>query len=176
MHVEVLKVLIDDFKRAKQDEDAAAQLQSLGADYMKLGRPREAVASYQEALQSRLDHQQGFSVTERLIKQLVTSLLQSQQYTQLASLAQKLFNLGTDQGSYQQTIGSAVRNEAQRLQESNGPDRQRDWENAAKLIDAVSHMDPPLFKTYLDDLRAISARLDQQRRAAGSAGRQPGTR
>ncbi len=179
MRVEVLKVLVDHFTKSNQPEDAAFQQESLGAEYMKLANAREATeytkvanareaaSALQDALNYHLGRGEGPAVTGRLVGMLTDALLQSQQYTKLAAIAQNLFTAKdvSDRGRYQQIIGSKIRNEAQKLQSLTGKDRQKDWANAAALIDAVSHMDPPLAGSYLDDLRIISTQLREQQRS-----------
>jgi hypothetical protein len=169
MRVDILNVLVVRFKGAGQFEDAAIQQVSLGKEYMSLSPPDAvaAAAVRQEALNYYLFvRKDGPFVLEPLVTGLTESLLKSQQYAKLAAMAQNLFDKLKGQDRYQQIIGSKVRNEAQALQLSTGPNKQKDWANAAQLIDVVSHMDPPLARTYLLDLQDISAKLKEQQRAA----------
>jgi hypothetical protein len=175
--IEIFKVLVGKFKDAGQREDAAIQQISLGKEYMNRGQPKEAADVRQDALNCYLERRDGPYVLEPLAGALTESLLQSRQYDKLAAMASNLFRRVTEQGGpkaqdpYQGAIGPKIRNEAQRLQESTGPNRQEDWANAARLIEAASRMDPPLAKSYLEDLPRISARLQEQQRAATRPGR-----
>jgi HEAT repeat protein len=168
MRVEARKVLVDKYLKQQKLEDAATQQVTLGQEYMTLGRPEAAAVSRQEALNAFLLRNDGPGVLVPIVGGLTDSLLKSQQYAKLPAMWQNLFSRinEQDRGRYQQAVGYRIRNEAQQLQESQGPNKQKDWENAGKLIDAVSRMDPPLAKAYLDDLRATSAKLQEQQRAA----------
>jgi hypothetical protein len=165
MRVEVRKVLVDKYQKSQKLEEAAVQQVSLGQEYMMLGRPADAAANLQDALNYYLGRGDGPLVIEKLLGALTDALLQSQQYAKLTGMAQNLFSK-VKEDRYQYAIGYRIRNEAQKLQSSSGPNRQKDWAKAAALIDAVSRMDPPLSKTYLEDLRRISALLQEQQRAA----------
>jgi hypothetical protein len=176
MRVEVRKVLVDKFKEAAKEEDTAIQRVTLADEYMKLGRPADAVTARQDAINHYL--KRGI-LDWQLVRAQAESMLQTQQYARLATLAQALFSQGTDvqRAQYQQAIGARVKNEAFRLVGTEQDDprtKQADWDNAAKLIETFSKIDPPLARTYLEDLRQASTTLEAQRRRAARA--QPGSR
>jgi hypothetical protein len=176
MRADVRKILVDKFKSEQRLEDAAYQQVSLAEEYTQLGRPADAVASRQEAIN---DYLKRGILDERLVRAQTESMLQTRQYTRLAALAQTLFSQQdpVQRGLYQQAIGARVKNEAFKLVGTEQDDprtKQADWDNAAKLIDTFSKIDPPLVKTYLEDLRQASTQLEAQRRRATRA--QPGSR
>jgi hypothetical protein len=173
MRVEVRKVLVDKFQKTQKLEEAAVQQDSLAADYMLLRPPRPADAAncLEDAMNYYLTRGLGAGVVDPLARRLAEAMLQSQQYARLAAVAHKLFSVENeiDRKAYQAQIGGRVMNEAYKLlgSEQDSPrTKQKDWDNAAKLIDTFSRMDPPLAKFYLEELGKVSAKLQERQRAA----------
>jgi hypothetical protein len=162
LRVEVLKVLIEQLKKEKKEEDVAAQQQSLGADLLRLNKPLEAVAPLRAALDYWRDRTAGPDVTGKLVSQLITAMLRSHQYTQLTALGQDLIAKAPpdEQKYYQGEIGSKIRGEVDALvKNAEDVPSSADREHAGTLIDAALKMNPPLDRFYRDRIEEQRKRL-----------------
>jgi HEAT repeat protein len=143
-------------------EDLALQQQNTGDTYLKLEPPQydQAAKYFQSALAYWQGQNVSNEVTENLVTQLMNSLLKSQQYADAARFAEKMISSSRSQ---QQTMGSLILEEAERLQNStDAASSSADHANALNLIDQAMKMKPPLDGSYLDDLRGIQKQLRQK--------------
>lgn len=134
-------------------EDLAASRQNTGETYLKLGDPARAATQFAQALDywQKLNVQN--QVTERLVQQLLQSLLAAREYAQVAEVAGE--QIGRNR-AMQTQVGPLIRDAASTLAEARDPAKQRD---ALDLIDKALKIHPPLDDRYQNDLRDIQSRL-----------------
>jgi hypothetical protein len=170
LRIEVLKELLRQLMIAKQEREAAAAQENIGTEYFEaLNNPKEGAKYLGEALAYFRGKQVGLNVTNTLSDRLIRALIAARQYPELTALAKDAFENSPEQDSltYKNMVGVRVRNEAERLKNSKDP---ADWADAAKMLDLVLKMDPPLGPPYPDDLNRLATEVEKQRRRADAAG------
>jgi tetratricopeptide (TPR) repeat protein len=159
MRIAVLQALTARLEQRGNLEDLALQRQNIGVDYLKLGKPAEAVPYLQKAIEYHEKQNAQGPALESLIGQMMDALLQSRQYAQAAAFGAR--TLGRDP-SQQGTIGPKIKNEADRLQGAGRPD------DALALIGEALRMNPSLADRYVAQLREIREQAQQQQKSSGS--------
>jgi HEAT repeat protein len=160
----VLKALADREARDQQAEPLAYTRKAIGEALLSLNRPADAAGYLRQSLDywSAKDPHGMTSVS--LTQQLLTALLRAKQYPAAVAFGGKAVAADTAQ---QQTVGPALRAEAQRLVDAD------DLSSAQVLIAESRKMTPALDARYaqsLDDLEAeIRRRMaeSRQRRTTG---------
>jgi hypothetical protein len=143
----VLKALVDAYAKQGDSDRLAFARQNLGAVRMKLDRPAEAAGDFNKALQHWIDAGNNM-LTQGLIRQNLTALLRSGQDEAAITFASQMMQRHL---SDQQTMGIAIRDQAQRLAEAG------DAAKLAALIAATKRMSPPLDSNYTTQLQVIEA-------------------
>lgn len=164
----VLKALADKLLGEKKLNDLAQTRQSIGESLMKTTppQPAEAETYFRLALEYyRQEKNTPGQITETLVRQRMEALLSSRQYTEVARFASEMIKANAEN---QQTVGSLIRMETERLRDAG------DLQNALKLIAEARSMNPPLIERYnrmLEDISTeIQNRLTNQNQKNGSVG------
>jgi HEAT repeat protein len=154
----ILKSLADKQLKDKEDERLAYTRQNIGETLMLLSQPADAAGYFRDALDYWNSRGRERMVNEGLISQLLGALLKARQYAQAAEFGSKLIKEDVGQ---QQTVGPALRTEAERLRDAN------DLKAALELIGEAKKMNPPLSPRYFRDLEDIESEV--RRRMATDA-------
>jgi HEAT repeat protein len=143
----VLKALAGLYTRGDDADRLAFVQQNLGAVLMKLNQPAEAAGYFDKALQHWIAEGNNM-LTQGLIRQNIEALLRSGQYEQAITFASDMIRRNL---SDQQTMGIAIRDQAQRLADAG------DKPNLQRLVAATKKMDPPLDSNYTSQLQVIES-------------------
>jgi HEAT repeat protein len=135
--------------RSEDREDLANFRVELGEVYAKLD-PVKAVTNFRAALDHYFRAGAGENVTVPVIEQLIRAYLSAKDYNGASRFAEEMIRRDA---AHQETVGPAIRNEADRLRTEN------DARGATQLIDAALKMDPPLDERFRNDLRMIRQEL-----------------
>src|SRR5205823_1690703 len=103
-------------------------------------------------------------LTEMLIGQLMDALLESKQYAPAADFAAQSIKANAQN---QQTMGSKIRQEAERLRNAG------EFQAALDLITEANKMNPPLVARYRDDLRLLEGEVRQKLSEKGGGANNP---
>jgi HEAT repeat protein len=145
--------LRDAAAKEKDDYQLAITRQNIGQDLMKFNPPRadEAAENFKLALdywQNQGKNRPGVEITlDGLIGQTMDALLTAAKYDQATDFAAKQIAINPE---YQRTVGSKLKNEADRLRLSK---LSGDSAKATQLIDDALKMSPALDQNYQDDLK-----------------------
>jgi HEAT repeat protein len=150
----VLKALAQQLSRLNMQDDLAVTQQNIGATYMRLNDPKDAADYFKKALDYRKTQGQGAQgvVMVGLMEDRMKALLLSKQYPDAIAFAAQNIR---DNANNQQSMGAAIRSEADRLREAGSLD------DALKLIKEAQKMDPPLAEQYRDQLSEIEADIQK---------------
>jgi HEAT repeat protein len=141
----VLKALAGLYTGGDDADRLAFVQQNLGTVLMKLNQPAEAAGYFDKALRHWI--QEGNNMlTQGLIRQDIEALLRSGQYDPAITFASDMIRRNL---SDQQTMGIAIRDQAQRLADAG------DKANLQRLVAATKKMDPPLDSNYTSQLQVI---------------------
>jgi HEAT repeat protein len=136
---------------APQDKEDLANLRvELGDVNLKQGQPAKAAANYRTALDYYLRTNHGENVVTPLIQQLIDALLAARDYTGAVRFAEEMIQ--RDQKN-QDTVGPAIRNEADRLRMRSDP------KAALQLINEALRMNPALDDRFQRDLKTMRDEL-----------------
>jgi HEAT repeat protein len=156
--LEILYALRDAQAKDKDDYQLAITHQNIGETLMKLQTPRpdEAADNFQLALNywrgEGKDQGGADTMLDGLVGQTVDALLAAKKYPEAAAFAAKQIAVSPQ---YQQTVGSRLKNEADRLRLAG------DTAAATLLIDNALKMSPPLGSKYQDDLKQIRSDINR---------------
>jgi HEAT repeat protein len=153
----ILKTLADKQQKANDVDGLASTQENIAQVLMELQDPKAAAVYYQQALGAR-ENDTG-TVKERLVANLSNALLQSKQYAEAAKFAGDMLKKSSE---FQDVIGAAFRNEAERLNKLNDPT------SALQVIKQAESIDPPLAPKFLTQLRGV--REESQKLADKSKG------
>lgn len=142
----VLKALAGLYAKSQDQDRLAFVQQNLGAVLMKLKQPADAAAYFGQSLQHWI-HSGNNMLTQGLIRQNIDALLRAGEFDQAVAFASDMVRRNL---SDQQTMGIAIRDEAQHLSDSG------DKKDLPRLIAATKKMDPPLDANYTSQLQDIA--------------------
>ncbi len=154
--IAVLQELCVKLKENGQLLDRGYQLQNIGTNFMKLRQHASAARAFGEALDELRKHEVPPQTLAGLINQNMDALLADRNYAGAVKFAQNMLSSSTDPAQtkdLQQTMGSKLKNEAERLKNA------REDAAAKTLIEAALQMKPPLDEMYSEDLRKIRSEL-----------------
>jgi HEAT repeat protein len=140
----ILKQLADKQQKTNDVEGLALTQENIAQVLMDMNDPKTAAIYYQQALSAR-ENETG-TAKDRLIGNLSNALLQSKQYPEAAKFASDMLKKS---GDFQDTIGSAFRTEAERLNKANDPAA------ALEVVKQAESINPPLAPKYLTQLREV---------------------
>jgi tetratricopeptide (TPR) repeat protein len=149
----VLKALADQLLKLKMEDDLAGTQQNIGETLMQLNDPKSAAEYFKLALDYRKSQGQQGVVLVGLMEGRMKALLLSKQYPQAIAFAAQSIR---ENANNQQSMGAAIRQEADRLREAGSLD------DALKLIQESQKMDPPLAEQYRDQLSEIQADIQKR--------------
>ena len=138
----------------RKDRDDLANFRvSLGEVYMLQTPPQteKAILNFRRALDHYLQNNAVEAATEPLVRQLMDAYLKSKDFAQTATFAEQMITRDPRQ---KETVGSAIKNEADRLRTAG------DTRGALNLIDEALKMDPPLEPRHQNDLRTIKQEIE----------------
>lgn len=153
----VLMALADREEHDGQTERLAYTRKSIGETLLSVNRPADAVTYLRQSLEYWGERDPKGMATVSLTQQLLTALLRARQYPAAIEFGGQV--LAAD-ASQQQTVGPALRAEAQRLMDTN------DLSGAKALIAESRKMTPPLDARYQQALGDLESEI--QRRTAES--------
>jgi HEAT repeat protein len=145
----VLKALAGLYTSSEDADRLAFVQQNLGAVLMKLNQPADAAGYFDKALKHWIEEGNNM-LTQGLIRQNIEALLRGGQYDQAVTFASQMIGRNL---SDQQTMGIAIRDQAQRLADAG------DKANLARLVASTQKMEPPLDSNYTSQLAAIQERV-----------------
>ncbi len=151
----VLKALADKLLKDKNLAELAKTRQSIGESLMATTppQPTEAAANFKLSLEYFQQTNAPQMVIETNIRYLLSAQLASKQYGEAAQFASSLIK---DNQGNQQTVGPMLREEADRLKNSN------DFQNALKLITETKQMAPELEGRYKNMMLEIEKEVQQR--------------
>jgi HEAT repeat protein len=152
----VLKNLAAMQVRDKDLAQLAYTQQNIGETLMQLDHPADAEIYLRQALDYWQAQKVENMVTEQLIDRRTDALLRSKQYAEVARFGETLI---ARQTAYQQTIGSRIRAETERLV------KDKDYADAAALIAEARKMNPRLAAQYLEVLDDLETQINRSRNA-----------
>ncbi|HMB96491.1 MAG TPA: HEAT repeat domain-containing protein, partial [Tepidisphaeraceae bacterium] len=158
----VWHALADQLAKLNMPDELANVRQSMGATEMRLKDFKSAADDFKKALDYKKSQGQPADgvVLVGLMEDRMKALLLSQQYPDAIAFAAQNIR---ENSKNQQSMGAAIRQEADRLRASGAKD---DLDDALKLIQEAHKMDPPLAAQYqyqLSDIEAdIQKRLNQR--------------
>lgn len=161
----MLLALRDKLERENDQDQLAVQLQNIGETYMRLDQPAKAAPNFRKALEYYRARQVRDMVTEGLVRQYMDALLGSRQYQDACKFAEESIRTNP---SDQQTMGSKIRVEVERLRDAGNR------EEAMSLIDQAANMNPPLDARYMNQLKSIREDLQRRAEPPGSLPSTPG--
>ena len=147
----VLEELCKQLENSPDKQDLATSRVDLGTVYASENPPQlaKAILNLRQGLTFYLRNGAGENVTTPLIEQLIKTYLASKDYAATAQFGQEMIR--TDPRN-KDSVGRAIKNEADRLRGSSDP---RGAQDALRLIDEALKMDPPLDERHVEDLRRI---------------------
>lgn len=148
----VLMALADDETKAgkAQAEPLAYTEKAIGETLLSLSRPADAVKYLRQSLDFWKTREPRGMTMVGLTQELLTALLRSKQYPAAAAFGGEL--LAADV-SNQQTVGPAMREEAQRLMDAN------DLVGASALIGEAQKMTPAMDARYVQSLSEMEQEI-----------------
>lgn len=147
--VPILEALIKKLVARNDERQLAFKRQALGEVDEKLGRFDKAAANQRLALDyflAKNENQEALVATNGLIR----ALLRDRKYVDATQFASESIRRDVSQ---QQTMGAALRQEAERLREAG------ELQSALGLITSVEQMTPTLAAQYLEPLRQMATDL-----------------
>jgi HEAT repeat protein len=133
-----------------QDKEVAANFRVALGDVYKQAQPAKAAANYRAALDYYLRTNHGENVVTPVIQQLIDALLAARDFTGAVRFAEEMIQ--RDQKN-QETVGPAIRNEADRLR------MKGDKAGALQLIDEALKMNPALDERFRQDLTGMQKEI-----------------
>ncbi len=161
----VLKALAEQLLKLKMEDELATTRQNIGQALMRLNEPKEAAEYFRLALEYKKTQQVPGVVIVGLMEDRMKGLLLSKQYPEAIAFAAANIR---ENPNNQQPMGTAIKNEADRLRTNAALD------DALKLIDETRKMDPPLAAQYREQLAEIET--DIRKRLSERGGVPPASR
>jgi hypothetical protein len=155
--IEVLRVLCNKLEKAKQPADLALQRQQLGAELLKLQKPRPAEAArfFQQALDYWLTSNEagGPLAVEELTRLQLLAWLAAEEYAAAIDFAEQAMARNP---AHQDTVGPIIKNEADKLR------LDKQFQKAMALIKEALTMSPPLDAARQADLKRIQEEINKE--------------
>jgi tetratricopeptide (TPR) repeat protein len=145
--VVVLQAIVKQLVAASNQDDLPGFLQELGTSLMSLNRYDDAVQAFDQAL--KIARRKNVPVLVDALDQLeldarLRGSAESGNYAEATAFAAELLREKVDN---QERVGSAIKNEVERLVQSGRP---ADIAAARELVNQAMRMDPPLQDPYRD--------------------------